>query len=392
MLDVHSFTVGPVQENCYIVGPAGSAHAVVIDPGEEAPRLIDCDSPARPDDRRDPPHPHPLRSRRRRRPTRRPHPRPRLVPRARAPRPRRHRRLRPLARLRPVRELSGRPRDRRRRDPTPRRARDRRRLHPGSQPRPRHLRDPLRRRPLCRRRPLRGLDRPDRLSRRRPRRPARVDRPPARHAIPIGRPSTRVTWGSPRSPPNAPTTRFSASSRESRDDPGSPRHLRRPPRPDRPPRRGRADGRPAPRGRRLRPHRDPRLRVDRALRPRRRPVDRHRPEGDVHLRGLRPPLADTPSRGHRTRLPGLRRARDAQAPGARQALLLLELLPLREAPGGPLPPVLAGRRRGSRVPRPGDRRRIDRPRPHHPPLPRRPRPPPPAREPRQPRYAVNLPG
>ncbi|MEA2370414.1 MAG: hydroxyacylglutathione hydrolase [Solirubrobacteraceae bacterium] len=40
MLDVHGFTVGPVQENCYIVGPAGSTHAVVIDPGEEAPRLI----------------------------------------------------------------------------------------------------------------------------------------------------------------------------------------------------------------------------------------------------------------------------------------------------------------------------------------------------------------
>jgi hydroxyacylglutathione hydrolase len=40
VLDVHSFTVGPVAENCYIVGPSGSSHAVVIDPGEEAPRLI----------------------------------------------------------------------------------------------------------------------------------------------------------------------------------------------------------------------------------------------------------------------------------------------------------------------------------------------------------------
>ncbi|HWH10191.1 MAG TPA: MBL fold metallo-hydrolase [Solirubrobacteraceae bacterium] len=40
MLDVHSFTVGPVAENCYIVGPSGSSHAIVIDPGEEAPRLI----------------------------------------------------------------------------------------------------------------------------------------------------------------------------------------------------------------------------------------------------------------------------------------------------------------------------------------------------------------
>jgi len=40
VLDVHGFTVGPVQENCYIVGLAGSSHAVLIDPGEEAPRLI----------------------------------------------------------------------------------------------------------------------------------------------------------------------------------------------------------------------------------------------------------------------------------------------------------------------------------------------------------------
>jgi len=40
VLDVHGFTVGPVQENCYIVAPAGRTHAVVIDPGEEAPRLI----------------------------------------------------------------------------------------------------------------------------------------------------------------------------------------------------------------------------------------------------------------------------------------------------------------------------------------------------------------
>ena len=32
------FTVGPVQENCFLVTGAGD-HAVIIDPGEEAPRL-----------------------------------------------------------------------------------------------------------------------------------------------------------------------------------------------------------------------------------------------------------------------------------------------------------------------------------------------------------------
>jgi hydroxyacylglutathione hydrolase len=38
-LDIRSFTVGPVQENAYIVRPAGSAQAALIDPGEEPERL-----------------------------------------------------------------------------------------------------------------------------------------------------------------------------------------------------------------------------------------------------------------------------------------------------------------------------------------------------------------
>lgn len=40
MLDVRMFTVGPVQENCYVLRQAGSQTAVVVDPGDEAPRLI----------------------------------------------------------------------------------------------------------------------------------------------------------------------------------------------------------------------------------------------------------------------------------------------------------------------------------------------------------------
>ena len=49
-LDVHAFTVGPVQENCYIVRPAEAVaatadeavQAIIVDPGEEAGRLLDA--------------------------------------------------------------------------------------------------------------------------------------------------------------------------------------------------------------------------------------------------------------------------------------------------------------------------------------------------------------
>jgi len=39
-LDIRSFTVGPVQENAYIVRLAGATRAVLIDPGEEPDRLL----------------------------------------------------------------------------------------------------------------------------------------------------------------------------------------------------------------------------------------------------------------------------------------------------------------------------------------------------------------
>ena len=42
MIDVRAFTVGPVQENCYFVRRPGATSAVVVDPGEEAPRLIEA--------------------------------------------------------------------------------------------------------------------------------------------------------------------------------------------------------------------------------------------------------------------------------------------------------------------------------------------------------------
>ena len=39
-LDVEMFTVGAVQENCFLVRRKGGDHAVIVDPGEEAPRLL----------------------------------------------------------------------------------------------------------------------------------------------------------------------------------------------------------------------------------------------------------------------------------------------------------------------------------------------------------------
>ena len=41
-MDVRTFTVGPVQENCHIARREGAREAIVIDPGDEAPRLVDA--------------------------------------------------------------------------------------------------------------------------------------------------------------------------------------------------------------------------------------------------------------------------------------------------------------------------------------------------------------
>jgi hydroxyacylglutathione hydrolase len=42
VIDARMFTVGPVQENCFIVRTSGSDRAVIVDPGDEAPRLIEA--------------------------------------------------------------------------------------------------------------------------------------------------------------------------------------------------------------------------------------------------------------------------------------------------------------------------------------------------------------
>jgi hydroxyacylglutathione hydrolase len=40
VIDVRMFTVGPVQENCFIVRQKGSERGVIVDPGEEAEKLL----------------------------------------------------------------------------------------------------------------------------------------------------------------------------------------------------------------------------------------------------------------------------------------------------------------------------------------------------------------
>jgi hydroxyacylglutathione hydrolase len=40
VIDVGMFTVGLVQENCFLVRPEGGERAVIVDPGDEAPRLL----------------------------------------------------------------------------------------------------------------------------------------------------------------------------------------------------------------------------------------------------------------------------------------------------------------------------------------------------------------
>jgi hydroxyacylglutathione hydrolase len=42
MIDVRMFTVGPVQENCFIVHEQGSERALIVDPGDEADRILEA--------------------------------------------------------------------------------------------------------------------------------------------------------------------------------------------------------------------------------------------------------------------------------------------------------------------------------------------------------------
>jgi hydroxyacylglutathione hydrolase len=42
LIDARMFTVGPLQENCYIVRAKGADTAVIIDPGDEAERILEA--------------------------------------------------------------------------------------------------------------------------------------------------------------------------------------------------------------------------------------------------------------------------------------------------------------------------------------------------------------
>lgn len=42
MIDVRMFSVGPVQENCYFARRPGADTAVIVDPGDEAARLLEA--------------------------------------------------------------------------------------------------------------------------------------------------------------------------------------------------------------------------------------------------------------------------------------------------------------------------------------------------------------
>jgi hydroxyacylglutathione hydrolase len=39
-MDVRMFTVGPIQENCFLINREGSDRALMVDPGEDAPQLL----------------------------------------------------------------------------------------------------------------------------------------------------------------------------------------------------------------------------------------------------------------------------------------------------------------------------------------------------------------
>jgi hydroxyacylglutathione hydrolase len=41
-MDVRTFTVGPVAENCFIARAEGSARALIVDPGEEEERILEA--------------------------------------------------------------------------------------------------------------------------------------------------------------------------------------------------------------------------------------------------------------------------------------------------------------------------------------------------------------
>ena len=108
---------------------------------------------------------------------------------------------------------------------------------------------------------------------------------------------------------------------------------------------------------RLPAHRHAHLRGDPSVHARGGRLHRHRPQGDVHLRGPGRPQHDPASRRHGAGGAGLRGARHAHAAAAGEALLPQPHVPLREPAVGPLPAALPAGRRGVRLGGAGARRR-----------------------------------
>ena len=268
--------------------------ALIVDPGDEAERILAAVDELGLDGRGDPAHPHPLRPHRRGRAGRGGDRSAGLVPGDRGAGARRHHGLRPLAGVRPVREL--------RADET---AHGGEKLElagleidviftPGHSPGHVTYSIPDEQALFSGDVLFQGSVGPRRPARRRRADPAGVDPQAGRGASPRRPPSTPATWGSRRSAPSAPRTRSWPSSpapltgprrlsARCREVQGPARDLRRP---------ARAAGgggaiaeRPARCSERAGYGRieTPGLRGHRAVRARGRGVHRHRPQGDVHF-------------------------------------------------------------------------------------------------------------
>ena len=208
-LDVEMLTVGAIAENCFLLRREGSDRVLVVDPGEEAERILAAGRGDGPRSRRScsptATSTTSAPSRRwRRRPGRRSTAREIEVPVLAD-----IMRFVPWAGFGPYESYDADETVERRRDPGAGRARARRHLHPRAQPRPRHLLGPRRGRALLRRRPLPGVGRPGRPAGRRRADADGVDPRACSTPIPTRPSSIPATWGSRRWAPSAPPTRSS---------------------------------------------------------------------------------------------------------------------------------------------------------------------------------------
>ena len=334
-MEVRMFTVGQIQENTYIFRRDGSDRALIVDPGDEADKLlaaidalgVKLDGILLTHTHFD--HVGAVA------PVARATGAEVWVPKIEAGRARRHHELRAVAGLRPVRVLRRGAHARGRRAARAGRLRDRRAVHPRAQPRPRDLLDPGRAGDLLRRRAVPG---------------SRSAAPTCRAATTARCSSRSGRWWtrSPRRPPSTRATwaprHWARSGRQTRswpswrgeEAPGAARHARRAAPGWAPPARARDADRRGARARGLRADRDARVRGHRGVRARGGGVHGHRPEGDVHVRGQGRPLAHAAPGGHRRHLPRVHRARHAQAAAAGEGL-----------GGGPVLPPRGARRPGA---------------------------------------------